>query len=563
MLQTAILATQMFNLNVQNSSLFTLLFLLLLIILAFVPIFMGLYLYGRMKNLSIALLTALRHCEFRINQVDGCQMENMKILRTLVKEEGYSKLSETFSEFERDSFKLFHGKWTTDLRKYIDREHLLTQSQYQSLASDKAFQVLSIGLLSTAFALIFTLTLAKEMQNVLLPFTLLPALTASLMCFVLYYTASRYRLELDQSMRLFAETASLRIPVFSDLAGSAVLVEAFMQYDRKMEQSVNRLSSTVSQLLNQEMVKAVSAAVYESVNASLLPSLEQSQQQLQQLIAHIHQRQETGMKELAEQFIDKSTALLTKRMETFFMELDQYLHQLRDTRGELALALQSFEQYQKMANHLDESLNEHLNHLKQLNISHQNIMLAKQEAEAQLSKTCQELVKLQGGTEESLRAVVLDVSKQVSSFANQMSRLVADMSVSNDVTQGNMQTLLNSQDKSIGNYQQLAQNLVEASNQLNQQFDFFSREIANFNQNLVQSSRNFNRELVESLNQVLQTMDGQLAEVSQRLSQSVVEIKDCLHDLPKVLQQAAVDPTAYAQPHFPPALTVPEDLDRA
>lgn len=496
------------------------------LLVGLVPLIMGLSGLSAIRRLRDVVLAALNHCEYRIGLLEGCQMENLPVIRQLVEEEAYPKLSETFLEFSRDSSKLFHGKWTTDLRKYIDREHLLTQQQYRRISNDMALRVLAIGLLSSTFFLLLCLTIGQEISRRALPVSLFPALTGTIFAFLLYSRSGSARQDLDEAMKKWAETASLRLPVFSDLAGSAVLVDAFMQYDRKMEASVNRLSTTVSSLLNHEMVQAVSASIEESITSTIAPSIQESNRSVVQLATDLSQRQERGMAELADRFAGHVSEILARRLETFFNALDSYTQQLNETKGETAIALEALETYRQEAARLDEQLKAHFQAADQRQEALNEKVERLSSALEALGQASQNLSELQAGSTNSLASLVSNLGQQVTGFAQSMTQLTKEIREENDVNRQAIRSLLKEQDRTTAEYRQLSETMVTAGQSLNRQADLIGRQLEGVHQQLGQSIDHFTRSIGTGLNQTLGEMDEALGEISDRLSLRAAEIYD-------------------------------------
>lgn len=514
-----------------NSAVFLYAFLLLILIAALLPLILGVSQLGMIRKLSHLVLAALNHCEFRIGQLEGCQMENLPLIRQLIAEENYPQLSTTFAEFERDSQKLFHDKWTADLRPYFDREHLLTQNQYHRFTPDWSYRILAVGLLSAAFFLLLSLTLGGDFQRIGLPISLAPALTGTLFFFLTYYRADNARKELDRSMHRLAETATLRLPAFSDLAGSAVLVDAFMQYDRRMEASVAQLSQTVGALLNNQMVEAVSQSILTGIQANLLPPLQESHRLLASVTADLEQRQEQGMRQLADQFTNQATDLLARRMEVFFRELDHYLAQLRETKGEVAQSLATLDQYREQASLLDRGIQQNLLVLQEQNAQSVQYLEQLSTNQERLANTSERLADLQTGSTNSLSSLVGDLGQQVTGFAQSMTELTQGIRDENRAHRQAIDVLMDSQKKNIEGYQQLSETMVTGGQSLNRQADLIHRQLETLNNQLNQSVQTFQKSLTQTVSQVVDTFDAGLADVTDRLSSTTGEIREVADNL--------------------------------
>lgn len=507
------------------------LLILVIVAVSIIPLSLGLTQMNLLRRLTNVVLAAIQHCTFRVSQLEGCQMENLPLVRQLIEEENYPQLTATFQEFERDSQKLFHGKWTPDLRHYFDREHLLTPAQFRRLTPDWSYRILAIGLLTGAFFLLLCLTLGTDQTQAVLPVCLLPAIIGTLLYFLTYYRADASRNELDRAMKVLAETATLRLPAFSDLAGSAVLVDAFMQYDRKMEASVHQLSETVSHLLNQEMVTAVSQSITQGIEQSLLPPLQHSHALLQDLATQLERRQDQGMRQLAEQFTLSVSDLLARRLEVFFRELDQYLTQLQGTRGELDQSLQSLETYRMQAGQLDQQIQEHLSALRTHQEQNQQHLQLLTDAQKSLADTSEQLHLYQSGSTNSLSALVGSLAQQVTGFSQSMHTLCENIQSASNQNREALQTLMDAQKHNLDGYRELSETMLTGGQTLNRQADLIQRQMEGMNQQLTESVQTFNQSVTNGVQKVLDQFDTELSDVTDRLSTTAGEIRDAAESI--------------------------------
>lgn len=497
----------------------------MILLTAIILLFFGLSQLQLIRKLTHVVMAGLNHCEFRLRQLEGCQMENLPIIRQLIQEENYPQLTATFEAFEQDSEKLFHGKWTADLRRYFDREHLLTRSQFHRLSPNWAYRYLSSGLFLTAFFVFTSLSLGDPYRLYGLPLAILPGVVGSCLFYFMYYRSDLSRKALDQAMRQLGDTAALRLPTFSDLAGSAVLVDAFMQYDRKMAHAVERLSQSVSGLLNEQLVEAVSQSVLRGMHEALLPPIQQSHQVLGDLAGQLTSRQEQGMRQLADQFSTHVADVLARRLEVFFRELDLYLNQLRETKGEVEQALSTLDQYRTQAQALDAQLTQHLSTLQQQGVENTQRLAQMAEAQTLLASTSERLAELQQGSGHSLTGLIGDLGQKVTGFAQSMTHLTKEIREENQANRQSIDHLLSAQKQTLDQYQQLSETLVTGSQSLNRQADLIHRQMEVLNGQLNQSVQQFGQAMNEGVTNLLNTFDQQLADVSDRLSSTTAEIQ--------------------------------------
>ena len=327
-------------------------------------------------------------------------------------------------------------------------------------------------------------------------------------------------------MKKFAETASLRLPIFSDLAGSAVLIDAFMQYDRKMDSSVAKLTNAVNALFTQDMVNAVSASIEKTMQQGVVPHIAASQQILGDLAQAVSTKQEAGLRDMAEKFTGQLTEMIARHMEVFFREVDGYLQQLNGTKGELAQALQLLDTHRQATDALDATFQQHLNSLTEYN--QQTLVYLKQMAEAQanLGLSSRQLSELQAGSANSLVTLVGNLGQQVAGFAQSMSQLTSDIKAENSNTRQSIKSMINNQNKALEEYHKLSESMLDGSRDLANQAKIINQQLETMNSQLTATVKEFNTAVVSGVNEVIATMDSDVSNITAHLTNTVEEIRD-------------------------------------
>lgn len=484
------------------------------------------------------LLTAkLTRAEHLCGQIEACQIENLSLLQSLIDEEAFPLLSEAFDHFVKDSQKLYQNKWTLEPSSYLNFQYLLSNKQYGNLHNESAFRQLAFGLLFSAFSLLVPLSLGGDLASRVLPFAILPAMISLAFFCIFYYRNQYYRHELSKAIEKLSQTISRRVPVFSNLAGSAVLVDAFLQYDKQMSKSVGRLSSSINSLLNQELVKALSDTVKESLNNTLAPTILESHDLLRDLSLSLTQKQEQGMHLLAQQFTEEVTASLAQKLDPFYSQVNAYALSLNQMSQEVTNVLKTLENYDKKQSILNEHLQENIKtHQEMQNELLHNIQELTR-AEIQLVNSSEKLTELQGTGKDSLVSYIHHFAGQVDKFSEKLAIQLQENREEHIRTRSHLDQIIIAQKKAIENYQLLSETMLTGSQSLNRQADFINRQLEGLSTQLNQSVSLFNQEMLRGVKQTLVNFDETLSEVSDRLSVTVSEIKQNLPQSYKVEKQ--------------------------
>lgn len=488
-------------------------------------------------SLTTLLTAKLTRVEHLCSQIEACQIENLSLLQSLIDEEAFPLLSDAFDHFVKDSQKLYQNKWTLEPSSYLNFQYLLSNKQFGNLHNESAFRQLAFGLLFSAFSLLIPLSLGGDLATRVLPFALLPAMISLAFFCIFFYRNQYYRHELNKAIEKLSQTVSRRVPVFSNLAGSAVLVDAFLQYDKQMSKSVGKLSNSISALLNQELVKALSDTVKESLNNSLAPAILDSHDLLRELSVSLNQKQEQGIALLASQFTEEVTNSLAQKLDPFYSQVNAYALSLNQMSQEVTNVLNTLEHYDRKQSTLNDHLQDNLKaHQHMQNELLQNIHELTR-AELQLVNASEKLTELQGTGKDSLVSYIHHFSNQIATFSEKLAIQLQENREEHIRTRTHLDQAALAQKKAIENYQLLSETMLTGSQSLNRQADFINRQLEGLSTQLNQSVSLFNQEILKGVKHTLNAFDENLSEVSDRLSVTVSEIKQSMPSMERFEKQ--------------------------
>lgn len=499
------------------------------------------------KSLTTLLTAKLTRVDHLCGQIEGCQMENLSLLQSLIDEEAFPLLTEAFDRYVKDSQKLYQNKWTLEPSAYLNFQYLLSNKQYGNLHNDNAFRQLAFGLLFSAFSLLIPLSLGGEHTFRILPFAILPAMISLAFFCMFFYRNQYYRHELSKAIEKLSQTIARRVPVFSNLAGSAVLVDAFLQYDKQMSKSVTRLSSSINSLLNQELIKAISDTIKESLDNSLAPAILDSHDLLKALSISVNEKQEKGLSLLAHQFTEEISSILVQKLDPFYSQVNAYALSLGKMSQEITGFLQHIEAYEKKQSLLNETLQDNIQAFGHI---HNELCIQIKElgrAEAQMVQACERLSELQGQGEHSLVAYIQHFSNQVKLFSEKLAIQLQENREEHIRSRQHLDSFSVAQNKALENHQMQFNTMLTAGQTLNRQADFINRQLESLSTQLNQSVLLFNQEMNKGVQQTLRSFDENLAEITDRLSISVSEIKQNIPKPERVQNSQVLEPFSSPQ----------------
>lgn len=512
-----------------SSNIFSLAVISALILTSLVLLIINISYLSSNKLFTAQIVARLTRVSHLINQIEACQIENISLIRNVIADEGYNLLLESFDIFVHDSQKLYQNqKWTLDPKLYINSNYLLSNSQYNSLHNAIAFKQLAIGLLISAFSLIIPLSLTVENSTKILPFSILPALISLAFFCLFYHKNANYRYEIENNMAKLAQTIMHRVPVYSSVVTSAMMVNAFVDYDKQMSKAVQRLSNSVSAMLSRDMVHAISDTVKLSLEESFGPAINESHQLLHDLSLQITERQEKSMAVLAETFTEQLGKTMASKLNPFYQQVNAYVVNLNMMSEELTKILSELSKIQVRNQEMDNKFNLHL---QQLQAAQQNFLENTDKlssCELKVVESCQELIKLQGTGEESLLSHVKHFSEQLAQFSASISKQLNQNADEADNNRAFVDRMINNQKKFMENYQSLTETNLSAGQALTRQADFINRQLEALSAQFQNTIGQFSQHMQNSVRQNLEIFDEGLAEINDRLSTSVSEIKQIL-----------------------------------
>ncbi len=358
---------------------------------------------------NIVLLSSAQN----ISELERCDIANLDAVHASLCSSDYELLHSAADRIVDDSARIYQGKWICDPHKLFTLENLLTRGEFTALSYEVPIQMLTISFLcSGVFWLIGRSLFSSEYTNVM-NLAAWPLLIGLLFSLLIFFASQRQRNELKRSMNYLAEMLTRRLPIFEELAGTAVLIDSFVQYDREMVESVSVLSETVQGLVDHQLAEKVAENVRIVMEKEIAPAIQSSTQNLAALSETLQQRQEKGMSELAGLFTQQLGAKLNHELTPLFLETDHLVEELHNASSGFDLSMQALSQAREDSLHIQEQTKKALADLSESREQWSQDLRATNTSLERLGQVCEKLEGLYSGENESLGADIKQLSQSI------------------------------------------------------------------------------------------------------------------------------------------------------
>ncbi len=406
----------------------TSIFWILLIIVSILVFSAGIYFLFSNKNLFEKRNSALLNASQSISELDRCDIANLESVQNSLNMSEFDLLSTAADRIVDDSARIYQGKWISDPHKLFTLDNLLTRSEFTALSVEIPIQIFTLSLLASALFWLAGFSLFDGDRTAILNLAALPVCIGLLLSLLLFFANQRQRSELTRSMNYLAETISRRLPIFEELAGTAVLIDSFVQYDREMAESVSNLSEIVQGLARNDLADRIANNVKHVMENDIAPSIKESAKNLSSLTEQLQERQEKGMSELAGIFTQQLGAKLNHELTPLFLETDHLVEELHNTSASFDVAMEALKQAREDSYSVQEQTAGVLSSLLESRRNFENDMKLSNEAINRLSDECQKMTSLYSGQVDNLSDNLKTLSSNISTLNSESSKNVEILS---------------------------------------------------------------------------------------------------------------------------------------
>lgn len=500
-------------------------FWLLLIIVCLVIIGVSGYFLWQNRKFHTLFLQNITAVTDSIAHLERCRIENLPDLRQELRSERFPLLTEVGEKLYHDADRLYQGKWIGDPTPLLQRDRVMTRSQYRSCSGELPVQILSVSVLATSLFLLIGLS-GTYNRTLVTQISFLPALFGAVAALLLFFQAYRARQSIDRSLTHLAETIIEKVPVFRELAGTAALIESFFRYDRQMADSITVLSETVETLTHNELAEHLAQNVRLVMEEQVSPPLNAAADALHELAGELARKQEDGMRELAERFTEDLVRSLDEHLRPFYQEMANLTQDLFEANKQSEIALAMMEQYKQQSIEIQNNLNNTLEHLAQAGDSWQEDIARNKQSLERLAASTEKLAELQAGSEDNLAHELSLLREKFSQVEDSLYRVTQGLHLENQQAAAFVRELSDNSQATLGDMRQLTSILVDQTSHIEQQNEVLRNSLNALNEGLNESVKTFSAQLLTGVNQTLDSFDEGLAELTDRLSNTTAEIND-------------------------------------
>ncbi len=519
------------------------------------PLLLALLAIGYHLTIFLTLRRSYRVIEPLLEQFDeleGCTIENLPAVENHLRNCGSTPLARAFYRMLRDNRELYQGRWLPDPARYLRPDSLLSPLQQNSLSLRPAAGMLALAVLGALTSLLLQNQIEPPYPEMALGLILLPlliGLAAAILSAANAWRANRMIRRLLQDLQ---ERIASRVPVFSDQAGLALLIDNFLVYDRQMKSTLQEFTATAGRLAESDMADGIRRSVEQVLQESVAPAIQQSAATLGSLAAELTNRQERGMQELAARFATALSAELAAHLQPVNREIAQMGALMADVKNYIEYAMRALETVRKQSEELLADTSQAAQSLADTNAKIAADFTRLDDQLQVLTDSTSQMAGLYQGNEQNLRQSL----QQLGHLLDQTSQRLGNLVLESTEAMQTARATAADQQETAGQYLAAMQDQVnELSTQLKTSIQdllgqvqaetsaiaghtsSIGQQLGVLNGTLDHSLNEFTQASAQYVRQSLGSLDAGLAELTDRLAHTANEIRDAVDALPAALRQ--------------------------
>lgn len=498
-------------------SLYILIFSLAVLLIAFAIS------YVQNRKFVAAKLVSLGQVRETAEQLDSCSIDNLNLLRQAAEKTTDERLDQAFQRIEKESERLYFGKWVPESKHYLSFQNVLPFAKRRGLRPEIALNLVVIGILATLVLVLIPLVSSTPGNPAL---ALLPLLLSLFLAVFTYLSNRKHSQLLNDSILDLKRAYARALPEYSEHSGTALLIDEFRQYDRRMAESATLLSSKVEQLNDHSLVEAVSGSIEKILERHIAPALTESNQALSKLCVELTDKQSSGMETLAQEFSASLATTITESMRPLEGQVKAYTDEVGHAKNSLALAFEQFDLYRQQAETLDSQVLSHIALLDDQSKQWNEGLSGLRSVSESISANNQEMTKLQGGSEETLAGKLAMMAEAIEQFGRMNQDTMQGLREENALLNKLLVDTQTESNKVLSEYRHLTQRITISAMDIEKHNGEISENIVKLSSGLDDSVKHFTSQLQSGVDVTLSDFDSGLAELTERLSHSATAIRD-------------------------------------
>ncbi len=353
-----------------------------------------------------------------VDALTSCRIENLPIVQTLVDEQMNKEFKLQFDRLVEDSNLMFGSIWVPDPASRLPLQETLPEPTRISFHKSTGSAVILGGIAVSAMALSSGFVLNGSLADAaFLRFIALMPFVASALCMlVLYQGSDAYFRQVRHAWQRLMIALERRLPVYSQAAETAIILNQMKDYDARMSQSTQILAEQVQHLVSNKLTDAISNSVKYVMSATVAPAVIKSTEALALLAQQLDKQLQKSDHAIVKLYTDletrqhKQSELWLKRYQEISEVLtDQQAAMLKNITGSEERLVDDLGKAQKFA--LEKIVEEQTKTLTHVNSSSQKAWSLLQEKLTQIiSQLSEGQTKLLTNLNDQQQQTLLQIS---------------------------------------------------------------------------------------------------------------------------------------------------------
>ena len=504
---------------------------------------------SRLRHRSIWLINRLIE---QITGLEGRTIENLPAVDAIFKHSRAASFSRAFTRMEQECQALYEGRWLPDPKKVLRQDVLLTPSQQASISLRPVAGLLAVAILGALVSLLVQNPIPPQNENLKIALILLPLLTGLAGSILAAASAQRTGRLLQLRLQDLYHSLETRLPVFSDQAGLAMLIDNFLVYDRQMKNTLQDFTATAGRLAESDMADGIRRSVEQVLQESVAPSIQQSAATLNSLAVEITNRQDRGMQDLAVRFATALSEELASHLHPVNREIAQMGALMADVKNYIEYAMRALETVRQQSEGLLGDTRQAMLQMSESRVRMAEDFSRVDEQLQNLTDSTSQMAGLYQGNEQNLAQNLQVFGHQMDQYSQRLGSLVHEAIQSMQETRvladgqqasaeqhlAAMQEQISQLHAQLGaDIQALLEQVRRETSTVAERTGSLGQQLGILNSTLDRSMNDFTQASAQYVQKTLTSFDSGLAELADRLAHTAAEIRDAVDALPAALRQ--------------------------
>lgn len=490
------------------------------VFIAVIPVLLialGLIYILRSKKEFEELNVALSHLADHMTESQGCKIQNLVLLKEAVDSTDHELVKEAAEKAIESCQQKYEGKWLPDLRENFNRDSLTDHQLKSCLSYTPALMIASIGLLASFILLLLPQVIPENYSGKgILAF--LPLLVSLILAAFLINWRSELRLAIQSAITSLSNKISEHLPVYSDKAGLALLVNEMSKHENQMNAALDSFNESLSNFVSDGFKATVSDSIREVMEKEIAPPINRSADTLSNLATSLSEQQNSGMAELADKFSQNLNEALKNNFKSISGELQSFNSLMEETSNFIHDSIAVLE-----------------------NSRQQNILLNREVADSidLMTVAKNDIANEMAKMSDYLEVIAKVTERMTSVYAGEDANLKDQISTLEMSLRNSLATINDSLVQSQSSMALSSQMREEQGQQFNlviSKMNQLLSDLDKVNGTIHHSIDAFADKSDEKVNVTLENFEQALADIVERLIYTTAEIKDAVEGLPLALK---------------------------